>query len=672
MKFRNIAKAFGAVDLFSGLSADVPRGARIGLVGPNGIGKTTLLRILIRKQLPTAGDVFVAKGTRIGYLEQEAPDGFTELKHTVFKEMLNVFGELRTREAALRRMEAEMAERAPSEALLTRYGTAQEAFAHDGGYDYELQIQQVLSGLGFLHEQQHMPVAHCSGGQKTRALLARLLLEKPDLLVLDEPTNHLDIGAVAWLESILQRWEGALIVVSHDRYFLDQIVNVVWEMSRRGIETYRGNYSAYLMQREERWAWRIKEFRAVQERFLKNLDFIKRNIARDSSTAQAKGLLKRLTRQVRAVQCDGTRALNMKWSEFMRGHRELSNANLTWDVSEVESAIKGLVAPNPGAARFRVRLRTGQRGGDLVLRAEDVEIGYPGTPLFHIGELLLQRGQRAALIGGNGTGKSTFLNTLMDLTPTLSGQLRLGANLDIQHFAQAYEILDPEQTVIDELLTHQHMGLGAARDLLARYLFRGDDVFKQMKALSGGERGRFALAVLALHPVNLLLLDEPTNHLDILGQEILEDALKAFPGTILMVSHDRYLIDRLATQVWELREGQLHTTPGNYTDYLAARRRQRPAEAEAIQEPRETDTQRRAQRQAQRDEANRQASLDSVLAAIDEQEAKVTELAQELVAATETGEWEQIRDLNTGYRESEAELTGLIRRWEEIEAQITG
>ena len=669
MKFQNIGKAFGAVDLFTGLSADVPRGARIGLVGPNGIGKTTLLRILIRQQLPTAGDVFVSKGTRIGYLEQEAADGFTGLKQTVFEEMLNVFGELRTREAALRRMETEMAEGATSEALLARYGTAQEAFAHDGGYDYELQIQQVLSGLGFLDEQQHMLVAHCSGGQKTRALLARLLLEKPDLLVLDEPTNHLDIEAVAWLESVLQRWEGALIVVSHDRYFLDQIVTVVWEMSRRGIETYRGNYSAYLMQREERWAWRIKEFETVQERFLKNLDFVKRNIVRASTTNRAKGLLKRLTREVQAVQLGGTEALNQKWSEFMRSNPQM--AKTSWGVSEVESAIKGLSAPNPGAARFKLRLRTGQRGGDLVLRANEVEIGYPATPLFHIDELLLQRGRCAALIGANGTGKTTFLKTLLDQIPTLSGQLRLGANLDVRYFAQAYEILDPKQTVIDELLTHQHMGLGAARDLLARYLFRGDDVFKQMRALSGGERGRFALAVLALHPVNLLLLDEPTNHLDILGQEILEDALKAFPGTILMVSHDRYLIDRLATQVWELREGRLHITPGNYTDYLAARQRERPAEAEASQEPRATEIQRRAQRQAQRDEANRQARLDSLLAAIDGQEARVTELAQALVAATETGEWEQIRDLNTEYRESEAELTGLIRRWEQLEAQVT-
>ncbi|MCD6286844.1 MAG: ABC-F family ATP-binding cassette domain-containing protein [Anaerolineae bacterium] len=669
VRFQSISKAFGAVDLFSGLSANVPRGARIGLVGPNGIGKTTLLRILIGQLLPTAGSVFVSKGTRIGYLEQEAADGFTGLEQTVFEEMLNVFAELRTREVALRRMEAEMAESDASDALLARYGTAQEAFARDGGYDYELQIQQVLSGLGFLDEQQHMPVAHCSGGQKTRALLARLLLEKPDLLVLDEPTNHLDIDAVAWLESALQRWEGALIVVSHDRYFLDQIVNVVWEMSRRGIETYRGNYSAYLTQREERWAWRIKEFRTVQERFLKNLDFIKRNIVRASTTARAKGLLKRLTREVQAVQLGGTEALNQKWSEFMRSNPQMAKTN--WNVSQVESAIKGLSAPNPGAARFKLRLRTGQRGGNLVLRANEVEIGYPETSLFHIDELVLRRGECAALIGSNGTGKSTFLKTLLDQMPTLSGKLRLGANLEIRHFAQAYAILDPEQTVIAELLTHQHMGLGAARDLLARYLFRGDDVFKQMKALSGGERGRFALAVLALHPVNLLLLDEPTNHLDILGQEILEDALKAFPGTILMVSHDRYLVDRLATQVWELREGQLHITRGNYTDYVAARQRERLAATEVRKESKETVPQHRAQRQAQRAEMNHRAELECLLAEIDEQEAKVTDLAQALVAATEIGEWGQIRDLNTEYRESEAELTGLIRRWEEMEVQAT-
>lgn len=352
----------------------------------------------------------------------------------------------------------------------------------------------------------------------------------------------------------------------------------------------------------------------------------------------------------------------------MRSHPEMVKSH--WGVAEVESAIKGLVAPNPGAARFKLRLRAGQRGGDLVLRAKEVDIGYPETPLFHIEELLLKRGECAALIGNNGTGKSTFLKTLLEQIPTLSGELRLGANLETQHFAQAYEILDPEQRVIDELLAHQHMGLGEARNLLARYLFRGDDVYKQMKALSGGERGRFALAILALHPVNLLFLDEPTNHLDILGQEILEDALKAFPGTILMVSHDRYLIDRLATQIWELREDQLWVYPGNYADYLAARQRERQTQLETRPEPQPAETRRRAQRQAQRDEAKRQEQLESLLAAIDLQETRLAELAKTLISATEAGEWHQMQELNNAYKEGEAKLSNLIGQWEQMEAQI--
>ena len=666
VRFQSVSKAYGALDLFSGLSADVPQGARIGLVGPNGIGKTTLLRILVGQELPTAGRVFAAKNTRIGYLEQEAADGFAERSHTVYEEMLEVFAELRAREVVLHDMEAQMAEGDSSEELLSRYGRAQEAFTHDGGYEYELQIQQVLSGLGFQREEQHMPLAHCSGGETTRALLARLLLDRPDLLVLDEPTNHLDIDAVAWLETTLQKWDGAVIIVSHDRYFLDQVVNVVWEMGPRGLETYRGNYSAYLTQREDRWAWRTKEFETVQSKFLKDLDFVKRNIVRESTTDRAKGLLKRLVRQVQAVQLAGPSAVSMKWSDFMWAHPEM--AKTSWDVSQVESAIKALSAPNPRAARFKVRFKTGQRGGNLVLRANNVKIGFPETPLFDIDELLLKRRECAALIGANGTGKSTFIRALLEDIPTLSGELRLGANLDVRYFAQAYEILDPEQTVLDEFLTHQHMGLGEARSLLARYLFRGDDVYKQMKALSGGERGRFALAILALHEVNLLLLDEPTNHLDIVGQEILEDALKAFRGTILMVTHDRYLVDRLATQVWELRDGKLQIYPGNYSDYLSARQRERQAAVEAREPTSPERARRRARRQAVRAEAQRQKELETLIDEIDRHEIRLAELSQALATATETGEWEKMQGLNTVYAEHEAKLSALIARWERVEA----
>jgi ATP-binding cassette, subfamily F, member 3 len=668
VRFQNIGKAFGALDLFSGLSADVPSDGRIGLVGPNGVGKTTLLRILVGRELPSAGEIFISKKTRVGYLEQEAADGFTGQAHTVYEEMLHVFDDLRAREAKLREMEAAMADGDSSETLLARYGEAQEAFARAGGYDYEVRIRQVLSGLGFLEAQQHMRLDHCSGGQKTRALLARLILEKPDLLVLDEPTNHLDIEAVAWLEATLQGWDGALIIVSHDRYFLDQVVNVIWEMDRQGIETYRGNYSAYLTQREERWAWRIKEFETVEARFLKDLDFIKRNIVRASSTDRAKGLLKRLIREVKAVQAGGTQALNQSWSAFMRDGPGIAKDK--WNVDMVESAIKGLQAPDPSADRFRLRLHTARRGGDLVLRAKDVHIGYPETPLFNIDELLLQRGECAALIGANGTGKTSFIKTLQGEIPTLAGELRIGANLDIRYFAQAYELLDPEQTVMDELMAHEPMGIAAARDMLARYLFRGDDVFKPMRALSGGERGRFALMLLALHPVNFLLLDEPTNHLDIQAQEMLEDALKAFPGTVLLVSHDRYLIDRLATQVWELRDDQLRIYPGNYTDYLAARQEEKVA-AKTAAAGTTSALEERETRRGSASQPAAEAEIERLMMAIDEHETQLHELSQALVSATEANNWPQIRELDDAYREQEAQLTALIQKWERLEAVAT-
>jgi len=346
------------------------------------------MRVLIGQEPASAGTITMAKGTRLGILEQEAADAFLAPQRTVYEEMLTVFADLRAREAQLREMEAAMARSADPEGLLERYGAVQEAFARDGGYEYELRIQQVLTGLGFQDEQQHMPLAFCSGGQKARALLARLLLEQPDLLVLDEPTNHLDMEAVAWLESTLQRWDGAVLVVSHDRYFLDQVVNVIWEMRGQGMELYRGNYSAYVMQREERWARRIKEFAAVKEHFLKELEFIKRFMP--SGDPQAKGRLKRLARAAQAVALGGTQALNQKWSEFMEDDPAISKR--TWDVPEIEQAVKSLRAPDPSLDRFRLRLRTRQRGGNEVLKARDVTIGYPDTELFHIDDLRCSAG----------------------------------------------------------------------------------------------------------------------------------------------------------------------------------------------------------------------------------------------------------------------------------------
>ncbi|MBN1874781.1 MAG: ABC-F family ATP-binding cassette domain-containing protein [Anaerolineae bacterium] len=663
LTFYNLGQSFGDVDIFAGLAGEIPNGAKIGLVGPNGIGKTTLLRILVKASEASAGNVFIAKGTRIGYLQQEAVHAFVAPQHSVYEEMLTVFSILREQEIALQQMEAQMAEGDVSDALFWRYGEAQESFELAGGYDYELRIQQVLTGLGFEGDQQHMPLAHCSGGQKTRALLARLLLEKPDLLILDEPTNHLDVIAVEWLEEMLRTWDGAILIVSHDRYFLDRVVDVIWEMSRNGLEMYRGNYSAYLLQREDRWAWREKEFDTVQARFLKDLDFIKRNIIRESTTARAQGLLRRLIRQVKAVEMGGTDMLNQKW---LLVTEQVVISKEKWSLAEVESRIKALPPPNPGGSRFRMRLERGQRGGNMIVRAKHLVIGYPGTPLFRVEDIELLRKECAALIGPNGTGKTTFLRTLMEQLAPLSGSLRLGANLDIRYFAQGHEIRDPDHTLLDELWTYQPMPLSQARDYLARYQFRGDDVFKPMRALSGGERGRFALAVMTLQKANFLLLDEPTNHLDIPAQEALEDALLNFDGTILLVSHDRYLIDRLATQIWELRDGRLHVHKGNYTSYLAAREAAGAQPIPAQAHERVVISQRRSR---SADRGDPEEVLLHIEARINEMESALLELGQALTFASTAQNWKEVRALDREYKATQTQLDALMVKWESL-AQV--
>lgn len=663
LTFHNVGQSYGAQDVLVGLSGSVPRGARIGLVGPNGIGKTTLLRILAGIHPPTEGGVHVAKGTHIGYLQQEAVRAFADRENTVYGEMLTVFADLRNQEARLREMEVAMASGSLSDDLLERYGRLQEAFELAGGYDHEVRIQQVLTGLGFAPEDHRMPLAHCSGGQKTRALLARLLLEHPDLLVLDEPTNHLDVTAVEWLEDALRAWEGALLVVSHDRYFLDKVTNVIWEMSSNGLEVYRGNYSAYLHQREERWARRDTEFEATRERFLKDLDFIKRNIARASSTGMAQGRLRRLTDMVKAVEQAGPQVLHKNWLEVTQSVRI---SKTKWSVLETERRIRALQNPHPRHHRLRMCLRNARRGGNIVLRTKDLCIGYPGNALFEAEDIELLRLEVAALIGDNGTGKTTFLRTVLGELEPVSGDVRLGASLDLGYYAQAQDALDSDQSVLDEYVARSGMLPGPARDHLARYLFRGDDVYKPLRALSGGERSRLALAFLALEKPNFVLLDEPTNHLDIPSQEILEEALSTLEGTILMVSHDRYLIDRLATQIWELCDGVLHVHKGGYQSYLAARE-------EALEQVREarlqatTSRKRRPQRAGE--VMSEQGQVDRAEARIEEAERTLQQLGEDLSAATTAREWERVRVLKRAYEDAQSQLETLLQRWEAVAAQ---
>lgn len=526
----NLSKSFGADDIFEGISLSIPHGARIAIVGRNGVGKTTLLQILIGMDYPNTGSVQHASDLTIGYLPQEA----TLIKGgTLWDHCLEVFSDILEMQEQLEACMAEMSDPERSEEAIAKYGRLEEAFERRGGYIYDVRIKQTLSGLGFEKKDYNRPITQLSGGQRTRALLAKILLESPDVMMLDEPTNHLDIQAVEWLESFLKDWDGALVVVSHDRYFLDQVAEMIWEMTP-SLEVYRGNYSAYLTQREERYARRMAEYEAQTAFIEKEQEFIRRNIA-GQNTNQAKGRLKRL-------------------------ERLLEDSRL---------------APPPSEPRrMHINLNTSGRSGDLVLRTYDLQVGYhdEGKPLFDCPDLLLQRGECAAIIGPNGAGKTTFLKTILEKTPPYTGRVKLGASLEIGYFAQAHEGLDPEKTLMQEIDALAHRMIPAEiRHYLAKFLFTGDDVFKKVSTLSGGERGRLALAKLSLSDANMLLLDEPTNHLDLPTQEVLESVLSDFPGTILLVSHDRYLIDSLASQVWGVDPAgkTLHVFKGSYTQYKA-------------------------------------------------------------------------------------------------------
>lgn len=661
LSFHNLSQAYGAIDIFSGIAGNVPNDGKIGLVGPNGVGKTTLLRILAGLDTPHTGQVHIAKEKRMGYLSQEAAATFARPDHTVYEEVLTVFTPLLKMEAELRQMEQTMTE-SISDELFERYSQLQMTFEHAGGYEYPIRIKQVLDGLGFNRSNWDLPLNQLSGGQKTRVRLAHLLLERPDLLILDEPTNHLDVEAIEWLESTLNSWGGAILIVSHDRYFLDRVVNSIWEMSPGGLELYRGNYTAYVEQRQDRWERREEEFLTLKERLEKELDFIKRNIA-GQRTQMAKGKLSRISRELMAIEQGGLDALQGKnWSQVTA---ELDISRFDLSVEEAEARIKSLRNPIIRPPDLRLNLITRQRSGKIVLRSRDLQIGYPGNPLFTTDDLELHRLECAALIGQNGTGKTTFLKTILGQLSPLRGEVELGASLDVGYFAQAHEALNPENTILDELLRFENMPISQARNYLAQFLFRGDDVYKVVSSLSGGERGRLSLAILARQKANFLLLDEPTNHLDIMSQEILQSVLEHFDGTILMVTHDRYLVNRLATQIWELRGQRIHLFKGTYQEYLAARQ----AEAEqlklvktALPENKPTGNGSGLSKNEQRKRAEALAALEDK---VHQAEQRLQAITAQLQEATEIAAFDKIQSLSIEYEQAQASLEQLVQEWEE-------
>ena len=625
----SISKSFGDLDVFSGVSLSIPQKARIGFVGENGSGKTTLLKILVGIDDCDTGTVSRSKDLTIGYLPQQIE---IASQKTPYESCLESFSELIRTQEQLNRMEEELLAHPEDQDLIANYGRLQENFENRGGYTYRSKINQILQGLGLVNGEENRPWHQLSGGQKIRAYLAKILVSEPQLLVLDEPTNHLDINSIEWLESYIRDFPGAVLMVSHDRYFLDQCVNTIWELSF-AFETYRGNYSAYLQQREERYQRQLAEYERQQEFIAKEEEYIRRNIA-GQNTRQAQGRRKRL-----------------------------------------ETLISESKVVRPTESRsMHLKLDTDLRSGDLVLRTKDVAIGYQDDKkvLFRVPDLTLLRGECAAIIGPNGTGKSTFLKTILGKMEPLSGESRLGANLKIGYFAQAHEDLDPEADMMDEISKAAPNMLPAQiRDYLAKYLFSGDDVFKKVKVLSGGEKGRLSLAILALQGANLLLLDEPMNHLDIDSQELLQSVLKSYEGTIILVSHDRYLIDAVGTQIWEVMpdEKALSVYAGTYSQYKEYKKQTAAAvsvSAEKTIPQKKEESGPRKLSNGMIWKLNRQREeLEEKISVL---EKEIAELSDKMNSAALS--FEDMTSAGVLYNNKQQELDDLFEQWSDIETKL--
>ncbi|MGQ9457962.1 MAG: ATP-binding cassette domain-containing protein [Anaerolineae bacterium] len=619
---KGLAKAYGAQDIFQEVTLSIERGDRIALIGRNGEGKTTLLKILAGLEQPTAGTVQRARHLTIGYLPQHAT---LDSDLTLWEAMREVFAPLLAQQAELRRLEADMAaQNVPDQGLLDRYGALLEDFEKAGGYAFEARIRQVLTGLGLGPEKWNKPLRHLSGGEQTRSLLARLLLQGPDLLLLDEPTNHLDLQATEWLEGFLATWPGTLVLVAHDRYLLDRLATRVWELEFGRLETYRGNYTAYLEQRAARRERQARAWEAQQDLIRRTEAFVRRYGAGQRSR-EARGRAKRLARQERVERPREAKALSLS-------------------------------------------LRPNLRSGDLVLEVQDLVVGYrtgggERTAVLTVPEARVFRGEYVALMGPNGSGKTSLLRTLMGEVPPLSGTYRLGASIVVGYLPQGHGDLDPEATVLESLLQVRNLPLSEARHLLGRYLFSGDDVLKPVGALSGGERSRLALARLALQGANFLVLDEPTTHLDIPSREVLEGVLAEFGGTVLLVSHDRYLVDRLASQIWWAEGGTLETFSGTYGEFTVQREEARKAAREEA--PRR---ERKEAASARRKERSERARLEEAAARLEAQvlalEEERTQVDAALAAASLAGDVPRLAELARQRQALEAALVEATAAWE--------
>ncbi|MBS3821968.1 MAG: ATP-binding cassette domain-containing protein [Planctomycetes bacterium] len=624
----NILHAYGTLEVLKHVSFRVSRGDRIGVVGPNGEGKTTLLTLIAGAFAPTAGDIHRQSGVVVGYLPQEPPNPVGVSIHDA---MLAEFKPVRKMESELRAL-AERIEARPDDAdLMERYGQLQATFDAAGGYNFEQRIAEVLTGLHFPREMWNHPLAELSGGQRTRAALAALLLKRPDVLLLDEPTNHLDIESVEWLEGYLGSYRGALLAVSHDRYFLDSVTRQTWEVAFGNLDVYTGGYSRYVEQRAERHKAQMREYEKQQEYVAKTRAFIDEHIA-GQRTKEAQGRRTRLERFIR--------------DEAM---------------------------PRPPMHKaIGLTLSAARRAGDIVLRANDLVIGYAqDAPLLAVEQLEIQRGWRVAILGPNGCGKTTLLRTLLGELDALAGEIRPGANVATGYLSQTHQELSPHARAVDAVCDRgRRCREAVARDLLGALQLSGDDADKLISELSGGQRSRVILAQLMAIDANLLMLDEPTNHLDIPSTETLQTALQTYEGTLLFVSHDRYLVEAVATHVWAVEDGHLHVLPGGWDAYITWRDRRRSGTVSGASSDTESRAKRQATRQAARRQANEQKRLqrrvDDIESDIEAVETRLSGLNEQISAASQAGDMQTVASLGRQYETLDEQLRKLWADWEHL------
>ena len=630
---QNVAKSFGVNEVLRDVSFTLQQGDRMGLVGVNGCGKSTLMRIIAGLETPDSGEIAMVRGTRVGYLAQQ--DMVTH-GASVWDELQKVFEPVFEMEKRLRALEAEMAHAHEDAVRFNRlssdYDRLSRAFEEADGYAWKSLVSGVLNGLGFKPTQYEQSVDSLSGGEKTRLCLARLLLQKPDLLLLDEPTNHLDMETLQWLENYLSAYRGSVLVISHDRYFLDHVCTGMVEILMGVSEQYSGNYTRYIAQRQERFETRIRAYELQQKEIERQQAIIARYrmFNREKSIRAAESREKALERMEKLDKPVDERSIRFS---------------------------------------FEARRRTGED----VLMVREVSKSFGEKHLFSGLTLHVRAGDRVALIGPNGVGKSTLIKLIVGEESPDTGDIRYGANVDIGYYDQHQSSLHPEKTVLDEVWDRfPRMEQSDVRGALGMFLFTGDDVFQPIKTLSGGEKGRVALTALMLRKDNLLLLDEPTNHLDMDSREVLEDALSDFGGTIITVSHDRYFINRVANRIIEMRPDGVTEYMGNYDDYVE--RKNRPVEQEAVAGKTRTELDKEKRREKLNKQALRQLKVRAQEAerAVGLKEEEIAQLEAQMADPDLYADASRFAEINRAYQKAQAELPLLYEQWEQAEAALGG